>query len=187
MKSSMSLFFLCGFLGAGPDACLLQGDGLRGPAQQMDQEVLQVQADELLGPELLRLLAGHILQVGVVQTAGRSSGAPRSRYPPAGSAPSHPPCRIFPRKNSMAGLSHWKEDDHQVGGRCGRWPCTSWNSPGWWKATSPRFRMMCRSPPVTATIPLVHADKLPEVVGFPGEFEIAHIFKVVDAVQLSHG
>ena len=181
----MSLFFFVDFWGAGTDACLLQGDWLRGPAQQMDQEVLQVQADELLGPELLRLLAGHILQVGVVQTAVEAA----ARFDH--DIRQQVPLRLIhlqdlPPEKFHGGAVALEGDDHQVGGAVAGGLHVV-ELPG---LVEGHLAPVQDDVPVSARhshIPLVHADKLPEVVGLPGKFEIAHIFKVVDAVQLSHG
>ena len=43
--------------------------GIRVPPDQMNQEMFQIEADKLLRAEHVRFFSGHILEVGVVQTA----------------------------------------------------------------------------------------------------------------------
>ena len=151
----------------------------------MDQEVLQVEADQLLRPELLRLLLGHVLEIGVIQPAVK---AVPGFYD---NVCQEVALRLVHLEDLLPEKVHGRavaleRYDHQVGGAVAR-GLHGVELAGLVEGHLPPVQDHMPVPAGDSHIPLVHADELPEVVGFPWKFKVAHIFKIVDAVQLSHG
>ena len=151
----------------------------------MDQELFQIEAYQLFTAEEIWLFLGHVLEIGVVQAAGKTTPGLHDNV-----GQKIPLCAVcleqtFPEEFHSFAMAV-ERDDHQVGGD----PFYCFYIVEFAGLMEEDLAFLENGEGVSggdAHLSLVHEDKFPEVMAFFREGEVAHIFKVMNAVDPFNG
>ena len=151
----------------------------------MDQELFQIEADQLLAAEEIGFLLRHILEIGVVQAAGEAVPGLHDDVGQKVSLGAVGLEQPFPEE--FHGLA-WavKRNDHQIGGDA-FYRLYIVEFSGLVEEDLPFFENGEGVSGGDAHLAFVHEDKFPEIMAFSCEGEVAHIFKIMDAVDPLNG